>query len=113
MQLTGALAHAVVLQDGDVEREEVVECFLGDGRRRCDAHSAAIKSEGGSHLLEDEGIGNTPSEWQAAPVTKITPGEDTLGGISDNTGISFCTTEFTAICREKHRLQNKDEPQYF
>ena len=81
MQLTGALAHAVVLQDGDVEREEVVERFLGDGRRRCDTHSAAIETEGGSHLLEDEGIGDTPSEWQAAPVTKTTLGEHTLTGV--------------------------------
>ena len=89
MQLTGALAHAVVLQDGDVEREEVVQRFLGDGRRRCDTHSAAIKSEGGSHLFEDEGIGDTPSEWQATPVTKTTQGEDTLGAFQTTQGFHF------------------------
>lgn len=53
----GAFAHAVDLQDGDVEAHEVVQCVLGDGRSTGETDFAAVQTERGADLLKHQTVG--------------------------------------------------------
>lgn len=52
-----ALAHAVELQDGNVEAHEEVKRVFGDGRSTGETDFAAVQAKRGAHLLKNQIVG--------------------------------------------------------